>query len=214
MNEIETLPETAPVLGLSETPPARVNLADKRCLSTEYWTPDEIMDPVREYFGGTIDLDPATHPSNPTRARFFFTEADDGLAQSWNIDADPDYFADIFVNPPFGKGLRDWVKKIREAAERGHRVVALLPGQRFEQRYWQENLFLRQLTTLVMVTKRISFLVPEVSADGALGTLRKKGNTYGSMLYCYNGDHFNAAACFAGIGMGFAPAAIFQQEFR
>lgn len=170
------------------------NLVDKTCASIDFFTPERILERVRHYFGllggDGIDLDPATTEANPTKAARFFTKADDGLAQMWGGALRPVH---IFVNPPYGKDIRGWVAKIGTEADLGHRVVALLPGQRFEQAYWQRSLFRPELTALVAVRSRVSFL----RADGTPA----KGNPYGSFLYVFNGKWMAAVEAFAPIGM-------------
>lgn len=173
------------------------NFTDKGCVSTEFYTPESVNERVRVYFGGPVELDPATAPHNPTRARRFFTVAEDGLKQVWAP-------ARVFVNPPYGTAIRAWVAKIGEEAAKGAEIVGLLPGQRFEQRYWQTNLFRPELTTLVFVTGRLEFTNP---AGKPLG-----GNPYGSMLWVFNGSWERAVAAFSPIGMVLQPGRVVHHE--
>jgi site-specific DNA-methyltransferase (adenine-specific) len=157
---------------------------DKTCDYTEWRTPERILEPVREYMGGQIRLDPATSEDNPTCAQDWYTPLDDGLVQEW--------YAPAFVNPPYGKVIRDWVAKIAEEAARGVEIIALLPGQRFEQQYWQDHVFCEQLTAMCMVRKRLAFIKP----DG----IPAKGNPYGSFLYLYNGSWSPFSRTFEKVG--------------
>lgn len=144
------------------------------CKYTDYLTPPRILQPVRAYFGGRIPCDPASTDENPTAADRFITpdDAPDGLAASWGAAA--------FVNPPYGRALRQWVAKINEEAGVDEcEILALLPGQRFEQRYIQEGIFSPALTAFCMVRRRVSFLRPD-------GT-EARGNPYGSFVFCFNG---------------------------
>lgn len=145
-------------------------MIDKECRETVYITPLEILDPVRAYFGGQIALDPATEYNNPTGAELFYTEEDDGLRRPW--------YNGVFVNPPYGRVLQKWTAKIASEATRGRRIVALLPGQRFETKYWQSNILTVDLDAIVFLRSRVKFLRP----DGSLAT----SNPYGSMLYIFN----------------------------
>jgi hypothetical protein len=167
-----------------------LSLVDKTCREMVYITPPYILEPVREYFGGHIDVDPATEDNNPTGARrAWFTEKEDGLRHAWCA-----FGKRVFVNPPYGRELRAWVGKISREAEYGTHIVALLPGQRFETGYWQEHVLEScHLTAVVFIRRRVAFLRP----DGQ----KAKGNPYGSMLYVFNGDEERAARCFAGIGL-------------
>jgi len=72
----------------------------------EVLTPDLILNPVRQAFGGAIVLDPCA-PSltlaGRTRARIElinYTEADNGLEREW--------FDRTFINPPYAD-LKDWM---------------------------------------------------------------------------------------------------------
>lgn len=164
--------------------------ADKSANNSIFLTPAKVLEPVRAYFGlegqgAQIRLDPATEASNPTKAALFYTEKLNGLDKPW-VDA-------TFVNPPYGQALYDWVPKIAKEASEGHLIVALLPGQRFEQPYWLDNLVLHNnLTAIVFIVQRLQFMQP----DGVpLG-----GNPYGSMLYVFNGHYQHVARAFQAIG--------------
>jgi len=149
-----------------------MKLVDKTCESTEWWTPPEILEPVRNFFGGPIEFDPATHRSNPTEAKGYLCVG--GLEARW-----PGRLK-TFVNPPYGGQLLRWVEKIVNAAAlTSQPLVALLPGQRFETRTWQQVLLpASSLSAVVFIQGRVKFLRP----DGA----RAKSNPYGSMLYLFN----------------------------
>jgi len=149
-------------------------LVDKTCVETCYLTPPEILEPIREYFGGQIDLDPATEPNNPTSANRWLMA--DGLVSEWT--------GRVFVNPPYGRELSRWCEKIGHEARaraglRAVQIVALLPGQRFETKYVQEHLLIPELTAICFIRRRVKFL----RKDGT----RAPNNPYGSMLWIYNG---------------------------
>jgi len=161
------------------------NWVDKQCAETVYLTPEKILEPVREYFGGPIPLDPATQPSNPTKALQFYTEEMNGLVQPWN--------APVFINPPFGVAIRDFVKRIDEYAQQGLTIIALLPcGARFSTKYWQNHALIPQLNAICFVKGRVKFLRPD-------GTVAKQ-NTYDSQIYGYNVDTNLFKYCFKHIG--------------
>lgn len=64
-------------------------------LDGDLWeTPASFLGLVRAVMGG-IDLDPATKPSNPTGATWFYTKDDDGLTQHWD--------GRVYLNPPYSK---------------------------------------------------------------------------------------------------------------
>lgn len=72
------------------------NVGESRC---DWRTPKALLDPARAVFGDDIGLDPFSAHDNPTGAKRFYTEADDGFSAPWDVsDA-------IFVNPPWSKKL-------------------------------------------------------------------------------------------------------------
>ena len=111
----------------------------------------------------------------------------------------------MFCNPPYGSAIRAWVPKIRAEAEAGATIVALLPGQRFEQPYWQVNLFDPTITRAIVAIKgRLQFIAANgVPADG---------NPYGSFLYLLGPGHDQAAALetFRDLGLVFTLGKVAQ----
>jgi hypothetical protein len=72
----------------------------------EWYTPPHIIESVQAVLG-TIDLDPCSNAKGYAAnvpASKHFTLEDDGLTQEWH--------GRVFVNPPFGKHLPDWVEKL------------------------------------------------------------------------------------------------------
>jgi ParB family transcriptional regulator, chromosome partitioning protein len=92
--------------------------------SHEWYTPPEIIERVFHVFD-TIDLDPCSNdsetPSVP--ATHHFTREDDGLSQSW--------FGNVYMNPPYGREIIDWVRHLCEGYEAGHITagIALVPSR-------------------------------------------------------------------------------------
>lgn len=162
-----------------------MNLVDKKCISTQWFTPPEILDPVRELFGG-IDLDPCTIESNPTEANNWFTEDEDGLGAEWH------YCDNAFVNPPYGKALYTWIEKVVTEAASGMKIVLLVSASsRWDQAKWQ-RIYSPQLTTFVMPRGRVKFL----DENG----VQQKSPPYPSVLYCYNIDPADVAKAFGHLG--------------
>jgi phage N-6-adenine-methyltransferase len=98
-------------------------------------TPQGLLRKLYTVFG-TFDLDPCSPTANkrtaPVRARVRYTPDDDGLSLSW--------FGNVFLNPPYGRQLGDWVAKAHAEAEQGNAqtVIALVPA-RTDTRYWHEH---------------------------------------------------------------------------
>jgi site-specific DNA-methyltransferase (adenine-specific) len=94
----------------------------------EWETPPEIFDALHEEFNFT--LDPCATPENAKCAKFF-TEAEDGLKQSWAGHR-------VFMNPPYGREIYAWTRKARLEAARGTLVVGLLPAS-IDLAWWHED---------------------------------------------------------------------------
>jgi len=93
-------------------------------------TPDWLFELFNAEHGFTLDA--AASASNAKCERFF-TLADDGLSQSWAGQR-------VWCNPPFSN-LGAWVKKAKaETLDLAEVVVMLLPGNRTEQVWWQEEI--------------------------------------------------------------------------
>jgi hypothetical protein len=89
--------------------------------SVEWYTLDEFLALVTEVLG-QIDLDPCANPQKTVPAKQHFTKEDDGLAKSWS--------GTVFLNPPYGEGLENWISKLIEEHKQGKVIeaIALLPG--------------------------------------------------------------------------------------
>lgn len=94
--------------------------------ATDDWsTPKDIFDRLNNVFNFT--LDPCASNKNHKTARYF-TEADDGLSQSWDGER-------VFMNPPYGRAIGQWVKKASEQV--GGLVVCLIPA-RTDTKWWHD----------------------------------------------------------------------------
>lgn len=102
------------------------NMAVHFSSATNEWaTPQDFYDKLNKTFGFT--LDPCSTDENHKTDKYF-TEADDGLAQSWDGER-------VFMNPPYGRGIGEWVKKASE--QKDGLVVCLVPA-RPDTRWWHD----------------------------------------------------------------------------
>lgn len=77
-------------------------------------------------------LDPcATHEN--AKCKQYFTKEDDGLTQSWQGNT-------VFMNPPYGRGIKHWIKKAYEESLGDAVVVCLIPA-RTDTTYWHNYIF-------------------------------------------------------------------------
>lgn len=92
---------------------------------TDLWsTPQDFFETLNEEF--LFTLDPCSNGVN-AKCQKFFTEKENGLMQDWSGER-------VFMNPPYGRAIADWVRK---ASESDTLVVCLLPA-RTDTKWWQD----------------------------------------------------------------------------
>lgn len=90
----------------------------------EWNTPPEIIKSVIEVLGN-IDLDPCSNsditPNIP--ADMHYTKGDDGLGRPW--------MGNVYMNPPYGRDIIDWIKKVVYEYEYGDvsEAIVLVPAR-------------------------------------------------------------------------------------
>ena len=96
----------------------------------EWATPQDFFDKLNWRFG-PFNLDPCASPDNAKHTTYY-TEADNGLAQDWTGHT-------VFVNPPYGRGIEQWIRKGYESAEASEdtKVGMLIPA-RTDTKYWHD----------------------------------------------------------------------------
>ena len=95
--------------------------------ATDLWaTPQDFFDRLHQLHA--FELDVCATPDNAKCGRFF-TKADDGLAQEWT--------GSVWMNPPYGREIGAWMKKAKESAEAGAKVVCLVPA-RTDTAWWHD----------------------------------------------------------------------------
>lgn len=90
----------------------------KKANHYEWETPQELFNKLDKEF--YFNLDPCATPEN-TKCHNYFTKDQDGLKQDWEI------YSTVFVNPPYGRSMKHWVKKCHDEWEKGCTVVMLIP---------------------------------------------------------------------------------------
>ena len=121
--------------------------------SKEWSTPQHFFDMLDNMFG-PFTLDPCSNASNYKVAKHF-TEKDGGLDQDWGGEV-------VFMNPPYGRGIKDWIQKAyEESRKKDTTVVALIPS-RTDTRYWHD--YVLKEHELYFVKGRLKFGNGENSA--------------------------------------------------
>lgn len=136
-----------------------------------YGTPEYILQAVRESFGGTIDVDPASNAKAQERVRATNWYGDPGPVHKAGYcgadSLDEDWIGRVYLNPPYGKGLiLPFAEKLDAMSDRkggdgsllidAHAVLVNLDPSTGWFR-----VFACCSTHLVLLHKRVAFLHPE-----------------------------------------------------
>ena len=108
-------------------------------------TPDGLFRQLDAEFGFTLDA--ASSDLNHKCDRYF-TVDDDGLGQDWGQEH-------VWLNPPFGHGLREWMRKAWESAQSGALVVVLVPSAT-DMDWWHD--YVSRADEVRFIRGRVSFL--------------------------------------------------------
>lgn len=113
--------------------------------SNEWSTPQLFFDKLNEKFSFT--LDPCATDYN-TKCEKYFTKDINGLEQSWEGET-------VFVNPPYGRELKHWVKKAYYESRKPNTTVVLLCPSRTDTKYFHD--FMMKASELHFVKGRLKF---------------------------------------------------------
>jgi hypothetical protein len=157
--------------------------------SVEWYTPPHIWQRAVQVLGA-IDCDPCSNPPPyNVPAAVHYTKDDDGLAQPWR--------GTVWMNPPFGAGIGDWLTKLETEYQIGRctAAIALTPG-RTEARWFQTHW---RSAAVCFVLGRVQFL-------GA----KQSGNTTGTVISYWGSDAGRFADVFSPLGQIIYPNARYQ----
>jgi phage N-6-adenine-methyltransferase len=108
-------------------------------------TPLSLFRQLDNEFGFTVD-GAASHV-NALCARYWTVE-DDSLGQDWGTER-------VWLNPPFGRGLHEWIRKAWEASRAGALVVCLVPSST-DMGWWHD--YALQADEIRFIRGRVQFL--------------------------------------------------------
>jgi len=117
--------------------------------SNDWNTPEYLLEYVRQFFGGTIGLDPCSNASSTVGAvtNFTFPE-EDGLTQPWRSGGVRG--TNVFVNPPYGpyyvkdseilsaKEMKEKIKELEEGYGAAAAAVLKKQYKRFTMKDWTQ----------------------------------------------------------------------------
>jgi len=99
--------------------------------TAEWETPQEFFDELNAEFNFT--LDPCATPDN-AKCKKYYTIKENGLKQNWGGET-------VFCNPPYGRAIKDWVKKCYEEAQKPNTTVVMLIPARTDTNYFHDYIY-------------------------------------------------------------------------
>ena len=114
---------------------------------TDNWaTPQDFFDKIDKEFN--FGLDVCADDNNTKVKHNYYTIEDDALKMNWNVN----FSGWKWMNPPYGRQIKEWVKKASEE----RKVVALLPA-RTDTRYFHEYIYNQPNTEIRFIKGRLKF---------------------------------------------------------
>ena len=114
--------------------------------TNEWETPQDFFDKLNEEFNFT--LDPCATPQN-AKCKKFYTIKEDGLKQNWQGET-------VFCNPPYGRAIKDWVRKCYEESKKPNTIVVMLIPARTDTTYFHDYIY-KKARDIRFVKGRLKF---------------------------------------------------------
>lgn len=159
--------------------------------SDSYCTPPEVAEPLFEFFGGPVDLDPCSNPYSIIRAHRAYTAG--GLHLPWGGFKIPrvGVAKTAYENNPYSKSTI-WTRKGIEEMK-AHRVLELvrLVMVSTSTAWWKSAMEDAPRNPRLHFTKRLAFLLPRRHNRDVEG-----GARFDSVLMYYGQRHARFDKCF------------------
>ncbi len=121
-------------------------------LTAEWPTPNWLFVSLQA-LEGPFELDVAATGANTKCPRYFNAELD-GLAQKWSRSDGK--LIRVWMNPPYGKGIKAWVKKAYQESLLGAKVICLLPA--YTDKGWWHDFVLPYAAKIYFIKERVKFV--------------------------------------------------------
>ena len=113
---------------------------------TDLWeTPQDLFDKLNNEFQFTLDV--CATPEN-AKCDKFYTKEQDGLKHPWK--------GIVWCNPPYGRGIGQWVRRALFASVSGSTVVMLLPA-RTDTKWFHDYIYKRNNVEIRFIRGRLKF---------------------------------------------------------
>lgn len=132
----------------------KINPGLMSSVSKDWNTPIEVLNRIRQF--DVIGLDPCSNEDSIVDALIEWSlPGQDGLACNWL------FCGLVYVNPPYGHQIMEWVRKMVNEASCGAEIIALVPA-RTDAAWWQN--FATQARAICFWRGRLRFLGADSSA--------------------------------------------------
>lgn len=112
-------------------------------------TPQDFFDGYNKRFQFTLDV---CAIAENAKCKRFFSPEDDGLKQDWVDEHGAP--AVCWMNPPYGRAIKEWMRKAVHEWKWGATVVALVPS-RTDTAWWHD--YAAQATKIEFIRGRLKF---------------------------------------------------------
>lgn len=123
--------------------------------SNEWATPQDFYDELHKEFN--FNLDPCSTHEN-RKCDNYYTKTEDGLKQDWGGYS-------VFVNPPYGREIREWVKKSYEESLKPNTQVVMLIPARTDTTYFHDYIYGK--AEIRFIRGRLRFVKDGVEGESA-----------------------------------------------
>ena len=114
--------------------------------SNEWATPQHFFDKLN-YIYGPFTLDAAASEDNYKVSKYY-TIDDNALEQDWSNNR-------VFLNPPYGRGIKDWIRKAYNESQKDNTTVVMLIPARTDTVYWHD--YVMKADQILFVRGRLKF---------------------------------------------------------
>ena len=97
----------------------------------DWETPQDLFDELDDEFHFTLD---AASSNLNAKCEKHYTVEDDGLSQSWAGN-------NVFLNPPYGRNMKDWMRKAYEESQAENTIVVVLVPARTDTAWFHDYVY-------------------------------------------------------------------------
>lgn len=116
---------------------------------TDMWeTPQDFFDELNKEFDFTLDV---CANSENAKCEKFYTKERNGLKYPWCTSGS------VWCNPPYGKGIEEWVKKAFEDSYKFNQKIVMLLPARTDTKWFHDYIYGKNRVDIRFVRGRLKF---------------------------------------------------------